>query len=335
MFRAYRALVLAAILAAAGYAAAGDLQITCPPGHRIYLDDVFAGLSTSAQDGLYLSDVPPGPHTVRIAKLGFIPVTRSVDVPESGPVEIQVLHLDATPDTRPEHAELAPTTPQPPLPETEGVEQARSAPVEGSPPAAGVPENPIAAPVREPREHAGPAPSAEEPSPPPAPAGDNAPMRAAEEAGAAVPAPAAVAPTGSRSASVQREPEHGAAAPEPTVTFAYRARGAALGAGGTVTLWRESGGPGDPAVVLRCSGEPDCLERPRPGFGPGDYRFRATCQSEGGQQPPAEALAELTTRPGDGYLIDVLFRGQGDGGCTIQVHALPPPRAGSAQNVRR
>ena len=45
------------VVSSGAFAQEGDLQITCPPGFRIYLDGRFMGLSTVAEDGKYLSSI--------------------------------------------------------------------------------------------------------------------------------------------------------------------------------------------------------------------------------------------------------------------------------------
>ncbi len=314
MHRVRRAVALAVILAAAGFTAAGDLQVTCRPGHRVYLDDVFVGLTIADQDGLYLRGVSAGPHTVRVEKLGFVPVERSVEVPETGAVEIQVLHLDATPDAHPAAAENVHDTPPPTQAASVGAKQAATAPVEGSPPPVAPAESPEPAPEREPT------------AAPPAPAVEAPPERVAEKAAtetaAAGTAAAMMVPPAADSpeAVLQRSPK-----PVADVMFGYRARGAGLAGGGAVTLSRERGGPRAPALVFWCVGEPECVERTRPDFAPGPYRFRASCRPQGDQQPAVDSFVELQTRAGVGYLIDVSFTGPGGAGCAVEVHEVGVP----------
>lgn len=315
MHRARAVFVVAVILAGACLATAGDLQVTCLPGHRIYLDGVFVGLTTADQDGLYLRDVSAGPHTLRVEKLGFVPVERSVEVPETGPVEIQVLHLDATPEVRPAGVEEAPNASPPEPPESVGVRAAAAAVGASSPQPTGPVEHAEPSSVREPK--------AGQPKPAAAPEGaaKAPPERAAVEAGSA-PAEAGAAGASpaagdSPEAVLQRSPK-----PVADVMFGYRARGAGLTGGGSVTLSRERGGPRSPALVFWCVGDPECVERTRPNFAPGPYRFRASCRPQGDQQPAVDSFGELQARPGVGYLIDVTFTGPGDAGCTVQVHEV-------------
>jgi len=107
--------------------------------------------------------------------------------------------------------------------------------------------------------------------------------------------------------------------------FGYRARGPGLEQGGTVTLSRERGGPRAPTMVFWCVGKPECVERTRPDFEPGPYRFRATCRAEGERQPAVDAFAELQAKPGMGYLLDVTYQGPGESGCFIEIHEVGAP----------
>jgi len=91
-------------LGLAASAAAGNLWITCEPGLDVYLDGVFVGVSTGAENGKYLPGISSGAHTIRIDKVGIAPIEYSIDVSpaanqvvvgELGP-EIKNGHLAAT-----------------------------------------------------------------------------------------------------------------------------------------------------------------------------------------------------------------------------------------------
>ncbi|MCX7050017.1 MAG: formylglycine-generating enzyme family protein [Candidatus Sumerlaeota bacterium] len=49
---------------------AGCLQIACPPNVKIFLDGKFAGVSSAEENGLLVSDVPPGVHHITMEKEG-------------------------------------------------------------------------------------------------------------------------------------------------------------------------------------------------------------------------------------------------------------------------
>lgn len=68
----------------------GDVQITCKPGLRIYLDGNFVGKSNTSEDGKYLSNLLPGIHTIRVEKAGFAPKTFRVKVISNKAIEIKV-----------------------------------------------------------------------------------------------------------------------------------------------------------------------------------------------------------------------------------------------------
>jgi hypothetical protein len=71
----------------AAAAAAGDIQVLCEPGLRVYLDGELAGISSRLDDGAYLTDIPRGLHTVRVEKDGFVPQSFEVLVGQL-PIEV-------------------------------------------------------------------------------------------------------------------------------------------------------------------------------------------------------------------------------------------------------
>jgi hypothetical protein len=82
-------IALLAVICASSVAAAGDIQILCEPGLRVYLDGELAAISARLDDGAYLMDVPRGLHTVRVEKDGFVPQSFEVLVGQV-PVEVTV-----------------------------------------------------------------------------------------------------------------------------------------------------------------------------------------------------------------------------------------------------
>lgn len=74
----------------------GDIQVTCPPGLRVYLDEQFVGVSSTNEDGKYIVAVASGLHTVRVEKQGFVPVSRQVRVTDRGTVEVRISELTPT-----------------------------------------------------------------------------------------------------------------------------------------------------------------------------------------------------------------------------------------------
>jgi len=96
--RTRRVAIVGVVLVAAvvaGTAEAANLMVTCRPGHRVYLDDQFAGLTTLDQDGLLIANVTAGTHAVRVEKQGYVPFESSVETPERGFAEIRVPRLEA------------------------------------------------------------------------------------------------------------------------------------------------------------------------------------------------------------------------------------------------
>ena len=59
---------------------AGDIQVLCEPGLRVYLDGKLAGTSSAKEDGLFLPALPEGAHIVRVEKDGFVPQSFRVQV---------------------------------------------------------------------------------------------------------------------------------------------------------------------------------------------------------------------------------------------------------------
>ncbi len=64
----------------------GIVRVTGEVGWRVYVDGQLVGLTTA--DGLELSHVEPGSHTVRLEKLGRDPVESTVEVTGGGAVEV-------------------------------------------------------------------------------------------------------------------------------------------------------------------------------------------------------------------------------------------------------
>jgi len=75
---------------------AGDIQVSCSPGHSIFLDDKFKGISSADQDGLFLAKVPVGAHTIRVEKDGFLPKNIRIEVSDY-PIEVRVGNLSPQP----------------------------------------------------------------------------------------------------------------------------------------------------------------------------------------------------------------------------------------------
>jgi hypothetical protein len=83
-------------ICAASVAAAGEIQVLCEPGLRVYLDGELAAISSRLDDGAYLMDVPRGLHGVRVEKDGFAPQSFEVLVGQV-PVEVTVGEFQPAP----------------------------------------------------------------------------------------------------------------------------------------------------------------------------------------------------------------------------------------------
>lgn len=97
--------------AVAGISFAGDIQVSCPPALRVLLDGRPAGTSSAREDGLFLANVAPGVHIVRVEKDGFVPQIFKVEVRDV-PLEVKVDELVPEPPSI-----KAPKEPEVPKPE--------------------------------------------------------------------------------------------------------------------------------------------------------------------------------------------------------------------------
>ena len=94
-----RYVFLCLLLSVAAVAPAGDIQVFCSPGLRVYLDGELMGTSSAKDDGLYLFDVPHGARTIRVEKDGFVPQIIEVEVSDF-PIEVTVADLSPEPVVR-------------------------------------------------------------------------------------------------------------------------------------------------------------------------------------------------------------------------------------------
>ena len=68
-----RQICLLFLMSVSAVSFAGDIQVFCAPGLRVYLDGELMGTSSAKEDGLFLTNVPNGARTVRVEKDGFLP----------------------------------------------------------------------------------------------------------------------------------------------------------------------------------------------------------------------------------------------------------------------
>jgi hypothetical protein len=108
-----RLLCLLVAMGAATVASAGDIQVFCEPGLRVYLDGELAGISSRLDDGLYLMDVGRGTHAVRVEKDGFVPQAYELVVGHE-PLEVTVGDFTPLP-SEPDDATPPPATADQPL----------------------------------------------------------------------------------------------------------------------------------------------------------------------------------------------------------------------------
>ena len=74
-----RWLCLFFVTSVAAVSFAGDIQVSCSPGLRVYLDDEFMGTSSAKEDGLFLMNVPHGTRVIRVEKDGFVPQSIQIE----------------------------------------------------------------------------------------------------------------------------------------------------------------------------------------------------------------------------------------------------------------
>jgi len=78
---------------------AGDIQVSCEPALRVYLDGKFVGTSSAREDGLFLANVPEGGHVIRVEKHGFLPQSFRVEVLNLA-IEVKVEEFSPEPPIR-------------------------------------------------------------------------------------------------------------------------------------------------------------------------------------------------------------------------------------------
>ncbi len=72
----------------------GDIQVTCEPGIRIYIDNAFSGKTNTDDGGLYLEGVSAGNHQLKAVKRGFSPKILPVVVKPEETIEVRVGTLE-------------------------------------------------------------------------------------------------------------------------------------------------------------------------------------------------------------------------------------------------
>ena len=87
------------LMSVAAVSFAGDIQIFCSPGLRVYLDNELLGTSNAKEDGLFLMNVPTGSRTIRVEKDGFVPQSIQIETSKF-PIEVIVGDLSPEPVVR-------------------------------------------------------------------------------------------------------------------------------------------------------------------------------------------------------------------------------------------
>jgi len=70
--------------------AGGDIQITCEPGVRIWLNDQFMGKTTADDFGMFVENLRSGEYVLKAAKSGFKPFRKSVEVVDLKTIEVRI-----------------------------------------------------------------------------------------------------------------------------------------------------------------------------------------------------------------------------------------------------
>jgi hypothetical protein len=104
--------VLVIVVMAASPSFAGDIQILCEPGVRVYLDRQFKGVTNAREDGLFLMGVERGKHTISVEKDGHVSQFFEVEL-LGAPIELEVPEFTALPVVSPAAAAAAVPEPEP------------------------------------------------------------------------------------------------------------------------------------------------------------------------------------------------------------------------------
>jgi hypothetical protein len=87
--RCLRWLCVLLVASAPAVSFAADIQVSCEPALRVFLDGKFMGFSNVRDDGFFLADVPAGAHVIRVEKHGFVAQAFHVEVGQL-PVQVRV-----------------------------------------------------------------------------------------------------------------------------------------------------------------------------------------------------------------------------------------------------
>ena len=78
----------------------GNIQITCPTGFRVYLDDELMGLTSDKQDGIHINKIVSGKHEIRVEKTGYNTNNKSINVIKGKTIELTITptKIETTPE---------------------------------------------------------------------------------------------------------------------------------------------------------------------------------------------------------------------------------------------
>ncbi|MBI4843838.1 MAG: SUMF1/EgtB/PvdO family nonheme iron enzyme [Nitrospirae bacterium] len=72
------------------FAATGDLQVTCEPDVRIFIDNVFKGITNADDNGLFIEGLAPGGHTLKAVKTNYTPIIKDIYITTNKAVEVVI-----------------------------------------------------------------------------------------------------------------------------------------------------------------------------------------------------------------------------------------------------
>jgi hypothetical protein len=85
----YQLVILLCIIPSFAIGATGDLQVTCEPDVKIYIDNEYKGITNEFEDGLAI-ELSSGKHTLKAVKKGYEPFIKEFTIQEYKGTKIEV-----------------------------------------------------------------------------------------------------------------------------------------------------------------------------------------------------------------------------------------------------
>lgn len=89
-FRRTLLVVILLLIPIHSFAGSGDLQVTCEPNVRIFIDGNLKGVTNEYDNGLFIEGLTPGRHTLKAVKSKYMPVVETVMIKEYKAVEVKI-----------------------------------------------------------------------------------------------------------------------------------------------------------------------------------------------------------------------------------------------------